>query len=331
MRTKLSWLLVGAGDIARKRVAPALAKANGSCIAAVCDKVGNNASSLASEYDINTIYTDYKAALNDPDVNAVYIATPVGLHVPMAIDALKAGKHVLVEKPLGLNQADVDIAVKTAASSSLVAGCAYFRRFFPRYLRLKAMLDQNQLGKVVLVRMAYYSWFDPSPGDPKFWRTIKSLSGGGPLSDMGTHMFDMLIGLFGLPVAVTAMTGTLDRNWDVEDSSAIVMRLENEALVTASFNWNSKTWVHMFEVVGTEAKVLWQPCDTGPVVTIAGRDTTEEDMPNEDNVHCPLIEDFVNAVATNTQPAVSFEEAAKTNRLIDAIYRSSIDHREVIV
>ena len=103
------------------------------------------------------------------------------------------------------------------------------------------------------------------------------------------------------------------------------------ALATASFHWNSKTWGHMFEIVGTEAKVLWQPYDSGPVVKTVGRDIQEIDMPNAENVHMPLIEDFVTAVSEGRKPAVTFAEAAITNRLMDAVYRASREKREVDV
>ena len=146
----------------------------------------------------------------------------------------------------------------------LVTGCAYYRRFYSRYRMLREMIAGGEFGRIVMVRMVYCSWFDPLPDDPKFWRVRNGLSGGGPLSDMGTHMFDVLIGLFGMPSAVSAMTATLDRDWDVEDSSAVLMRLSNGALGTFNIHWNSKTWRHIFEVTGTEARVLWEPVRRRP-------------------------------------------------------------------
>jgi len=331
METTLNWLLVGAGDIARKRVAPALDSVAGSRLAAVCDLDKEAVRAVASLYGVEKVYTDYDHALADRTVDAVYIATPVYLHASMAVRAIEAGKHVLAEKPLGVSSGDIEQAVQAEAATSLACGCAYFRRFFPRYAMLADMIGNGELGKIVLVRMAYFSWFDPAANDPKYWRAVRGKSGGGPIADMGSHMFDVLIGLLGLPVTVSAMTATLDRDWDVEDSSAMSMRMGDGSLATASFHWNSKTWVHMFEVVGTGAKVLWQPCDTGQVVRTVGRDIAEIEMPNADNVHAPLVEDFVAAVRDGRKPAVTFAEAAKTNRLMDAVYRSSREKREVTV
>ena len=331
MDTRLNWLLAGAGDIAKKRVAPALSSVDGSHIEAVCDLRMERGRALASSYGVEKVYTDYETALCDNEIDAVYIATPVYLHTGMAVQALKAGKHVLVEKPLGLTGDDAVSAVTAEADTGLACGCAYFRRLSPRYTMLKKMIGNGAFGRIVLVRMAYFSWFDPAKNDPKYWRTVFSRSGGGPVSDMGTHMFDVLIGLLGLPETVAAMTSTLERDWDVEDSAVMTMRMNGGALATASFHWNSKTWVHMFEIVGTESKVLWQPYDSGPVIATIGRDIQEFDMPNAENVHMPLVEDFVDAVREGRKPAVTFEEAAKTNRLMDAVYRASREKREIDV
>lgn len=329
MNKSVKWLLVGAGDIARKRVAPALAHTPGSQLTAICDARIEPARALAGEFGVNAVYDDYDAALKDTDADAVYLATPVGLHVGQAIGALHEGKHVLVEKPLGLTGADCRRAAAAAEQSGLVAGCAYFRRLSPRYLHLKKLLDERKLGKIILIRMIYFSLFNPAPDDPKYWRVVRKNSGGGPLSDMGAHMFDVLIGLLGMPAAVFAKCANLTTNWDVEDSSAMVFTMPDGALVTASFNWNCNTWRHEFEIVGTDARVNWLPYDAGPVDFAAGRSLEKLDLPNPENVHQPLVEDFVQAVLANRPPAIPLGEAAKTNILLDAVYRSTRDNCEI--
>jgi 1,5-anhydro-D-fructose reductase (1,5-anhydro-D-mannitol-forming) len=325
----LKWLLVGAGDIARKRVAAALNQAENSELVGVCDALEANARVLGDEYGVTDVYTDVERALAGSPADAVYVATPVGLHVDHAVRSLEAGKHVLVEKPVGVDGGDCDRVVEAAARSDRTSGCAYYRRTFPAYLQAKEMLESGEFGQVVLLRMVYFSWFSPAEDDPKYWRVVRQKSGGGPISDMGTHMFDVMIGLFGLPVRVYAKCGNLVNDWDVEDSASILMTLANGAQVTASFNWNSKTWRHEFELVGTEAKVYWHPYDTGTVVKTVGRQIDTLDLAPAENVHLPIVEDFVNAVAEGRPPACPIPEAVKTNRLLDAIYRSAAENREV--
>ena len=106
MGKKVKWLLIGAGTIAEKRVAPALANAADSRLVGVCDVVGDNAKKIAGEYKADEVFTDIDDAMANTKADTVYVATPVFLHVPTAIKALEAGKHVLIEKPLDLNAAD---------------------------------------------------------------------------------------------------------------------------------------------------------------------------------------------------------------------------------
>ena len=325
----VKWLLVGAGDIARKRVAAALAGATNSELVAVCDMVRENARALATEYHLSEVFSDLDEALEKTSANAVYVATPVWLHVQHAVQAMEADKHVLVEKPLGVTGEECARAIAAAGRSTKVAGCSYFRRLFPAYRQAQEMIRNDEFGQVVLVRIVYFSWFSPAADDPKRWRVFRERSGGGPISDMGTHMFDVMIGLLGMPVSVYAKCENLVQKWDVEDCAGIVMKLGSGALATASFSWSSKTWRHEFEIVGTEAKVFWHPYDSGEVVKTVGRQVDTLDLTPADNVHGPVVQDFVEAVREGREPVCPLAEAAKTNALLDAIYQSAAENREV--
>ena len=322
----VKWLLIGAGAIAGKRVASALAGVESSELVGVCDVVEEQAREVAGQYGAKEIFTQTEKALAETSADAVYVATPVFLHVPFAIAALDAGKHVLVEKPLGIDAEDAGRLVKSAASRDLRAGCSYYRRFFPCYEQARGMLDAGEFGEIVLIRMTYFTW-TALPADN--WRVVKAKSGGGPLSDMGSHMFDVLIGLLGMPATVFANVHTHVQSYEVEDSAAAVMQMPNGADVLVSFHWNSKTWTHEFEIVGTEAKVKWHPYDSGKVLKTVGRDIQELDIPNAENVHAPLVEDFVKAVLDHRPPRVSLEEAMKTNVLLDALFESARTGRAI--
>ncbi|OGD22876.1 MAG: hypothetical protein A2W03_06115 [Candidatus Aminicenantes bacterium RBG_16_63_16] len=322
-----NWLLVGAGDIAGKRVAPALAASGG--LVAVCDVVRERAEQTAARHGAPEVYHDLDEALTGTSAEAVYLATPVFLHARQARQVLESGRHVLVEKPLGLDAADARQAVEAAQRTGLAAGCAYFRRCSARYAQAKQMIDRGEFGRIVLVRLTYFSWFNPAPDDPKYWRVVPSKSGGGVLADMGSHMFDTLIGLLGMPAKVYAETKTLVQPYEAEDSAAILMELPGGAPVVAGFGWNSRTWAHEFEIVGTEAKLKWFPYDSGKVIKTVGREIQELEVPNPDNVHQPLVEDFARAVRDGATPAAPLAEALKTNILLDAIYRSSREGKEI--
>lgn len=339
--TNVKWALIGAGDIAQKRVGPALKAEPRSRLEVIVDVNPGRAKKLADQLGGCAVGDRLETALANPAIDAVYLATPVFMHVEQIVAVLHAGKHVLCEKPLALNyeQARRVVADETAirkaglpARSALAkAGVAYFRRFYPKYLQAQEMLSKGNFGQVVLLRLAYHTWCDIKPDDPKYWRLLKAKSGGGVLSDMGCHMFDVMIGLFGLPKTVFASVRTQTFAYEVEDSAVMVMRYEQGPDVTASFNWNSKTWTQEFEIIGTEAKVKWHPYDSASVVRTVGRNIETLELPNHANVHYPLIADFVSAVIADRAPAVPLAEAAKTNLLLEAIYRSSAENREVAI
>ena len=326
--SEVKWLCVGTGDIVRKRAAAALATADGGSLVGVCGG-RERAQVIADEHHALGIYEDLDEALKQAAADAVYIGTPVYRHRDEALRAIAAGKHVLVEKPLGLSGDDAQQMEHAAANAGVTAGCAYYRRTFPRYRHLQKLLDDGALGRIVLVRTAYWGWFSPTPDDPKLWRVQNARSGGGPLMDMGSHMFDILIGLLGMPKTVFAHCATLVQDYEVEDSSVVTMTYPDGAQGIATFGWNSKTWTHEFEVVGSEAKVKWFPADGGKVVLTRGRDIDEIELNKADNVHTPLVADFNAAVAERREPVCPLAEAVKTNVLLDAVYRSSA-HREVV-
>ncbi|MEW6754995.1 MAG: Gfo/Idh/MocA family oxidoreductase [Candidatus Latescibacterota bacterium] len=328
---ELKWLLVGAGDIARKRVAAALDQAAGSQLVGVCDVQADSARALAALHAAAEVYTDLGEALRATAAEAVYVATPVGLHVPQAVAALESGRHVLVEKPLGLDAAQCEAAAAAARQNPRTAGCAYFRRLYPAYRQAREMLERGEFGRVVLVRMAYYSWFASRSDDPKPWRVTRGQGGGGPLFDMGSHMFDVLLGLLGMPATVFARAANLVHPWEVEDTASVLMTMPDGAQVSGQFGWSSQTWRHELEIVGTQAKVCWHPFDSGTVVKTVGRQVEELELPPAANVHLPLVEDFVEAVRQAREPACSLAEAARTNVVLDAVLRSSRERREVVL
>lgn len=328
-RKQVTWLLVGTGEIVRKRVAAALASSAGGRLVGICGGL-DRARTIAAQYGIGEVYDQLDHALASTRADCVYLATPVGRHSQEALKALAAGKHVLVEKPLGLDGADARrIADAAARAPALRCGCAYYRRLFPRFAHLKGLVACGALGKIVLVRTSYSAWFQPQAGDPKAWRVDRLQGGGGPLADMGSHMFDLLIGLFGLPETVFARTATLVHDYAVEDSSAVLMTLPGGTQVMASFAWSSKAWLHDFEVVGARGGVRWAPADTGRVALTLDGETQELDLPHAPNVHGPLIADFNRAVLEHGQPVAPVAEAWKTNLLLDAIYRSAETREEI--
>jgi len=319
---KIRWAVIGCGDICRKRVAPAVKAEEHSLLEAVARRDEKKARQFAVEFGSNKYYTSWEQAAKDPDVDAVYVATPVNLHKDQTIASIQAGKHVLCEKPMAMNAAECRDMVSAARDKGVKLGVAYYRRFYPKVEKAKELLDAKAIGDVVLVRIDLHSRYDPAPDDPKAWRIAKEAGGGGALMDVGSHRLDLLVGFFGLPVRVAARSKCLAHDWEVEDSATILMELENGASAVANILWSTRSGADDFEITGTEGTISLSPLQA-PVLKVTRNGKTEEyDLPVHENVHFPLIEDFVDAVKEDREPRVTGEEGMKTTKIIDAAYLS---------
>jgi predicted dehydrogenase len=319
----LNWAVVGLGDIVRKRVGPALlAQPQSKLHACVTRDPSAHAEELAS-LQPSRVYTEFEAMLVDPEVDAVYLATPVFLHAPHAVAALQAGKHVLVEKPLALDARQGEEICAAAKQSGRHLAVAYYRRFWPICGYIKDLIMAGELGQVVLVRAALQSWYAPMADDPKAWRVRPSESGGGVLSDVGVHRLDLLAWWFGLPSRVVADMGTRTHSYAAEDSVTALMTFNNYVPCTLSLQWNSHAWVDELQIVGTEASVLLAPLDGDEAIFTRRSEITRSCFSRMPNAHYGLIDDFANSICAGKTPRFSADDGLAATLVADWMRQSS--------
>lgn len=320
---QINWALVGLGDIACKRVGPALlSQAESNLYACVTRNPDGRQDKLAS-LKPTRVYTEFERVLSDPEVDAVYLATPVCLHASHAISALQAGKHVVVEKPMALNSRDAEKILSAAKQSEGSLAVAYYRRFWPTFERVKSMIECGELGQVVLVRLAMHSWYNPVSSDPKAWRVDPEKSGGGVLSDAGSHRLDILAWWFGLPRKIVSDVGTTIHDYSAEDSATALLTFDDNVPCTVSFQWNSKTWTDEIHIVGTEAKITLHPFDGESILVTRGRETMTLTLPPPANAHLPMIDEFAKSIIQRRSPRFCGEDGFAATQIIDGIYESS--------
>ncbi len=222
---------------------PAIKKLPDVNIMAVCDANEEVAKCAAERFDVPNVLTDYKKMLEMPEIDAVHVCTPNFLHMPPTVDALSAGKHVLVEKPLARNAAEGKLMVEAAEKSGKKLMVAQNMRFNPDSQCLKRFIDAGDLGDIYFARV----WALRRRGVPSWGVfTDKEKQGGGPLIDIGVHVLDLTLYLMGHPKPISAsgqtftkignepghvgMWGPWDwKNYTVEDYAAAFVRLDNRA------------------------------------------------------------------------------------------------------
>jgi predicted dehydrogenase len=160
---RIRWGLVGAGDIAVKRVAPALATAENSELVAVSRRQAERAEEFARSFGAQRWYATWEELVRDDGIDAVYVATPVHLHAPIAVAAAEAGKHVLCEKPMALDLAECDRMIAAADASGVRLGIAYYRHFYPVIARIRELLASGAIGAPVVAQINAFEHFDPAP------------------------------------------------------------------------------------------------------------------------------------------------------------------------
>ncbi len=312
----LGWAVVGTGDIVRKRVFAALKDEPRSRLRAAVSTHPERARALGESYGVERIYATLDEALADPEVGAVYVATPVFLHCPQTLVALAAGKHVLCEKPTALNPAEVERMIAEARARNLRLGVAFYRRMYPKVRRARELLRQDALGKVTLVWASAHTWFDEEMLRERHWFLEPEKSGGGPLMDIGCHRLDVMNFLFGEPRVLSAAIGNQVHRFAVEDNATVALEYPGGIRALLDVRWNSRVNRDEFRIVGTEGEMDLSPLN-GAEFRLNG---VCESLPPHPNLHYPMIENFVSAVLEGAELVSSGETAILTDRALAAAY-----------
>jgi len=281
----LNWIVIGIGDITTRRVIPAIQAESRSRLygfvtrdPAKADKFGVQA------------WTTLEDALTDSAIDAVYVGTPVFLHAPQAIEALRAGKHVLCEKPMAMNEAEACAMVQAAKESGKVFGVAYYRRCYPKVQRAKELIEAGAIGQPVFAELTNHMWFDGS--GHRGWLFDPAKAGGGPLLDIASHRIDVLNYLFGQPLRVTGQLSNVVQHYAVEDNATVMVEYQNGVRGIVDVRWHSQVGRDECRIRGTEGEMEMSPLNGPDLIYPGGKET----LPVHSNVHLPLIENFVDAV-----------------------------------
>jgi len=321
----IGWAVVGLGDITRRRVLPALRDESRSRIRAVVTRDPAKARSECDNLGVERICSTLEDALADPEVTAVYVATPVALHYPQTMAALAAGKHVLCEKPTALNPGQVETMIATAKAAERYFGVSFYRRFYPAVNRARELMRAGAIGQPTLVWACQHSWFDDYVMGHRAWLFDPALSGGGPLMDVGSHRIDLLNYLFGEPrLAGAAISRQTHRTpgFLVEDSATVTMDYTTAGELGAvrailDVRWNSRESRDEFRIIGTDGQIDLTPLNSGRIRSPKG----EELHPPHDNFHFPLIQHFADVLEKGATLVSSGETALHTDRIMAEAYR----------
>ena len=313
MKVMLNWLVIGVGDITSKRVIPAiLAEPRSHLYGIVTRDPGKR------RYLAENVWSDLTAALADPAIDVVYVGTPVFLHAGQTIAALRAGKHVLCEKPLGMNYAEAFAMNQAAQQTGKIFGAAYYRRMYPKIRRAKELLQAGAIGQPVLAEANCHGGIHDLAG-PRAWLVDPAKSGGGPLFDIASHRIDVCNFWFGKPVRVTAQLSNAVHTLPVEDNATVLIEYARGVRAVVDVRWHSGVFRDQCRIIGTEGEINLTPL-SGPELKHPGG---AEHLPTHENLHSPCIENFASAVLDGTPLTANGEESIWTDWVTEQAVRAN--------
>ena len=318
---QIRWGLIGCGDISRKRVAPALRDLPAVDFVAVSRARAELAQEFAEEFGARKWYADWRELLADDEIDAVYIATPVHLHAEQTIAAAEAGKHILCEKPMGLNVAECDRMIAGCAANNVKLSIAYYRHFYPVVARVKEIMASGEIGKPVLAQINAFEFNAMQPDDPRYWFFTKEKSGGGPMMDFGCHRIEVLTNIFGAIVDVQAFTDNLLFNREVEDTSAAFFKFVSGMRATLTVTHAAYESQDTLDIFGSEGSLHIIKLNQGDLRIVTKSGERQELHSPHANLQLPSIEDFTNAILENRTPQIAGETGLNVARIEAQIYR----------
>lgn len=352
MSKKLKLGVVGTGNIFKAAHVKTWAEHPEVEMVAFCDIIHERAETLAREWGVSAVYTDYHELLKDDEIDLIDICTPNLYHSEIAVAALEAGKHVFCEKPDAVNVQEAQRMADAARKSPGILMTMRNNRFRPQSRFLKQFVDEGQMGEIYTGRCGWIRRRGiPGKGG---WFTTKALSGGGPLIDLGVHFIDLAMWIMGnpKPVAVVGATyckfadnalsdsvhskfGERVENgiFDVEDLAIGFIRFEGGATLQIEFSWASNIGEEMnfVELRGTKAGFSLKKGEVEVFSESAGTLTTTIPVlgKNSASPHGENLNHFVECVQGRAEPIVRPEQGVDMVKILTALYESAESGQEV--
>ncbi|MEQ8238310.1 MAG: Gfo/Idh/MocA family oxidoreductase [Cyclobacteriaceae bacterium] len=314
---KISWGIIGCGDVAEVKSGPAFQKADNSELLAVMRRDGAKAKDFAERHGVPFWHNNASEIVENDNIDAVYIATPPSSHLEYALLALKAGKHVYLEKPMVLTLQESDILTRAVKSSTGKLVVAHYRRFLPMYVQVKKLIDKKEIGNIKFVDIRFLKKEQPlSEGN---WRLTHLISGGGLFHDLAPHQLDLMYYFFGDYNQAYGFAQNQEGKHDVPDIVNGIIDFENGIQFRGLWNFNAPD--HLVEddctIYGSLGSISFSFYGNEVKVSTQGGDRSEH-FEQPENIQQPLIQEAVNYFLDKRSNPCSVDDGKLVMALIHA-------------
>ena len=291
---EVKWGFIGCGEVTEKKSGPAFNKIEGSKVVAVMSRNKEKAKDYALRHNIKCWYSDAQSLVDDPDVNAVYIATPPSTHATFSIMAMKAGKPVYIEKPMAVNYEDCCRINRIAEKTGIPCFVAYYRRYLPYFLKVGELIASGRIGKVINVQIR----FAVPPRDLDYnrvnlpWRVQPDIAGGGYFYDLAPHQIDLLQMFFGPIIEAKGFKSNMGGLYETEDSVSACFKFDMG--LPGSGSWcfvaHESAKEDRIEIIGEKGQICLSVLTYEPIALHTESGRKEIVVQNPEHVQMPLIE-----------------------------------------
>lgn len=295
---EIGWGFIGCGEVTEKKSGPAFNEVPGSHVVAVMSRNAEKAESYAKRHNIKKWYTDPLELINDPEINAIYIATPPSSHATFAIMAMKAGKPVYIEKPLAASYEDCARINRISELTGVPCFVAYYRRYLPYFQKVKQIIQSGAIGTPANVQIR----FSVPPRDLDYksngslpWRLQPDIAGGGYFYDLAPHQLDLIQDIFGVITRAHGYCSNMAKLYKAEDTISACFYFENGLPGSGSwcFVGHQSAKEDRIEVIGEKGMLSFSVYNYSPIQLVTSESRSSIVVPNPPYVQLPIIRSVI--------------------------------------
>lgn len=316
----IRWGIIGCGDVTEVKSGPGLRLANHSELVAVMRRNGKLAEDYAKRHKVKRWYDNAQQLINDPDVDAVYVATPPSSHKEYTLMVAEAGKPVYVEKPMALNYRECREMITACHYAGVPLFVAYYRRALPRFVTIKSLIENGEIGEVSGVNILYYAKASKSDLEGKDnWRVQPGISGGGYFVDLACHTLDILQFYFGNIISADGSATNRANLYPAEDLVAGNFIFSSGVYGTGLWNFTAHDHLDRTEIIGSKGKITFATFGNSAVELQNTDGIKYLDLPNPVHIQQPLIQTIVDELNSVGKCPSTGLSAAGTSKVMDRL------------
>ncbi|HMG83339.1 MAG TPA: Gfo/Idh/MocA family oxidoreductase [Ferruginibacter sp.] len=321
----LCWGIIGCGDVTEVKSGPAFNKVGHSKLVAVMRRNANKAADYAKRHNVPKWYSDATDLINDPEINAIYVATPPKFHEQYAIQALQAGKYVYVEKPVTTDIASCRrmIDCMNATNGKLVV--AHYRRALPMFLAIKKMIGENTIGEIKLIQLKMLQPHQSAiiATSEENWRVDPAIAGGGLFFDLAPHQLDIISYIFGKYINCAGTSVNNAKLYEAEDTVVGYINLPNDILFSGSWCFTTPGIKEdECRIIGEKGSISF-PFFGNTLELITDERKEELSFEHPTHIQEPMINKVVQYFLGNEPNPCSLEEAIISLEIMEKFRRES--------